>query len=98
MDVVDDRLVIRPYRGSPFAVHGTIEGRQVSAETVDTSLVVSERLLQRALAFVEANATFVLPDYDLEYPACVDGDGPEVALTMMRSLDRVTSIRFQPLA
>ena len=91
-----DRLVTRPYRGSPFAVHGTIEERPVSAETGDSSLVVSERLLQRAHGLEEARAVFEPPDYELEYTACVDGDGPEVALTLVRGLDRVTSVRFRP--
>ncbi|MFN8023178.1 MAG: hypothetical protein U0Q03_16750 [Acidimicrobiales bacterium] len=95
MNVVTDRLVIRSYHGAPFEIHGTLDDVAVAVETVDDSLVVSERLLVRAQELVVEHAIFSLPDYDLSYLATVEGDGPAVALTMLRSFDRVTSMRFQ---
>jgi hypothetical protein len=94
MDVVDDRLVMVPYQGPPFAISGVVDEFDVSVESVDELLVVSERLLLRANRLVAAGETFSLPNYDLAYSPSVEGEGRAVALTMLRSFDRVTSMRF----
>jgi hypothetical protein len=88
------RLLIRRYEGTPFAIRGFVDGREVAAETVDESIVVDEVLYHRACGLVEQGATFELPDYDVAFEACVDGDDVAVALTFLRSFDRIVSMRM----
>lgn len=88
------RLLIRRYEGTPFAIRGFVDGREVTAETVDEAIVVDEVLFDRALVLVEQGATFELPDYHVSFDACVDGDDVAVALTFLRSFDRIVSMRM----
>ena len=88
------RLLIRRYAGTPFAIQGFVDGREVTAETVDESIVVDEVLFDRARQLVEQGATFELPDYHVRFDACVEGDDVAVALTFLRSFDRIVSMRM----
>jgi hypothetical protein len=87
-------LLIRPYGGRPFELRGVVDGRTASAETLEASMVVDEALFLRARRLVEERARFALPDYQLCFDATVEGDGPAVALTLLRSFDRIVSVRM----
>lgn len=88
------RLLIRPYAGKPFALRGIVDGREAYVETLDAAIVVDEVLYERARQLVEQGARFELPDYQRSYVAAVEGDEPAVALTFLRSFDRVVSVRM----
>lgn len=88
------RLLIRPYGGSPFAIQGFVDGQEVTAETVDHTIVVDEVLYERAQHLVADGARFELPNYHLSFAATVEGDDVAVALTFLRSFDRIVSMRM----
>ncbi len=88
------RLLIRPYVGLPFSIQGFVEDRPVAAETVEDLLVVDEALYERARQLAVDGARFELPDDHLTVPATVAGDDVAVALTLLRSLDRLVSMRI----